>query len=126
MPALDYVSIIRSVYRDRQAMLAAACGTALAAGLTAYKSQSLPLFAIACALLGIGLLRFFDALAFARADIGNEDAEAAEHWENRAVANGALAGIVYGAWCFISMVFVKDPFAELTSATLTTAAMVGL
>ena len=126
MPALDYVSIIRSVYRDRQAMLAAACGTALAAGLTAYKSQSLPLFAIACALLAIGLLRFFDARAFARADIGNEDADAAEYWENRAVANGALAGIVYGAWCFISMVFVKDPFAELTSATLTTAAMVGL
>ncbi|MGB3335982.1 MAG: EAL domain-containing protein [Devosia sp.] len=126
MPALDYVSIIRSVYRDRQAMLAAACGTALAAGLTAYKAQSLALFIIALALLGIGVLRFFDARAFARAAISNDDADAAEYWENRAVVNGALAGIVYGAWCFISMVFVRDPFAELTSATLTTAAMVGL
>lgn len=126
MPALDYVSIIRSVYRDRQAMLAAACGTALAAGLTAYKAQSIPLLVIALALLAIGFLRFFDARAFARAAIDNDDADAAEHWENRAVTTGALAGVVYGAWCFISMVFVRDPFAELTSATLTTAAMVGL
>ena len=126
MPALDYVSIIRSVYRDRQAMFAAACGTALAAGLTAYKSQSLPLFAVSLALLVVGLLRYADARAFMRAAIDNDDADAAEYWENRAVVSGAMAGIVYGAWCFISMVVVKDPFAELTSATLTTAAMVGL
>jgi diguanylate cyclase (GGDEF)-like protein len=126
MPALDYVSIIRSVYRDRQAMFAAACGTALAAGLTAYKSQSLPLFAVSLALLVVGLLRYADARAFMRAAIDNDDADAAEYWENRAVVSGAVAGIVYGAWCFISMVVVKDPFAELTSATLTTAAMVGL
>ncbi len=126
MPALDYVSIIRSVYRDRRAMLAAAWGTALAAALSAYKSQSLPLFAIALAFIIMGVLRYADSRAFQRADIGSDDAEAAEHWENRAVVSGALTGIVYGAWCFISMVVVRDPFAALTSATLTTAAMVGL
>ena len=107
-------------------MFAAACGTALAAGLTAYKSQSLPLFAVSLALLVVGLLRYADARAFMRAAIDNDDADAAEYWENRAVVSGAMAGIVYGAWCFISMVVVRDPFAELTSATLTTAAMVGL
>jgi diguanylate cyclase (GGDEF)-like protein len=126
MPALDYVSIIRSVYRDRRAMMAAACGTALAAGLSAYKSQSLPLLAIAAAFILVGLLRYADARAFQRAAIEGDDADSAEYWENRAVFSGALAGAVYGAWCFISMVIVKDPFAELTSATLTTAAMVGL
>ncbi|QDZ12104.1 putative bifunctional diguanylate cyclase/phosphodiesterase [Devosia ginsengisoli] len=126
MPALDYVSIIRSVYRDRYAMLAAAWGTALAAALSAYKSQSLPLFAIALAFIIMGVLRYADSRAFQRADIGSDDAEAAEHWENRAVVSGALTGIVYGSWCFISMVVVRDPFAALTSATLTTAAMVGL
>jgi diguanylate cyclase (GGDEF)-like protein len=126
MPAIDYVSIIRSVYADRRAMLAAASGTALAAGLSAYKSQSLPLLAIAVAFILIGMLRYADARAFLRAAIDSDDAEAAEHWENRAVVSGAMAGTVYGAWCFISMVIVKDPFAELTSATLTTAAMVGV
>ena len=39
MPTLDYVSIIRSVYGDRRAMLAAACGTALTAGLSAFCSK---------------------------------------------------------------------------------------
>jgi diguanylate cyclase (GGDEF)-like protein len=126
MPALDYVSIIRSVYGDRKAMLAAACGTALAAGLSAYKSQSLPLFVIAFAFILIGLLRYADARAFSRAAIENDDAKGAEYWEHRAVITGAMAGSVYGAWCFISMVVVQDPFAELASATLTTAAMVGL
>ena len=126
LPALDYVSIIRSVYNDRRALLAAALGTALAAGLSAFKSQSLPLLVIALAFVAIGLIRFIEAGAFQRAAIASDDAQGAEHWENRAVFNGALAGIVYGAWCFISMVIVRDPFAELTSATLTTAAMVGL
>lgn len=126
MPALDYVSIIRSVYNDRRAMLAAALGTALAAGLSAYKSQSLPLAVVAVAMIVLGVLRFMDALAFERAAIASDDAERAEHWENRAVAMGGLTGVTYGAWCFISMVLVRDPFAELTSATLTTAAMVGL
>ncbi|MET3927781.1 EAL domain-containing protein [Devosia sp. 2618] len=126
MPAIDYVSIIRSVYSDRRALLAAAFGTAFAAGLSAYKTDSLPLWIIAVAFVLVGLLRYATARAFLRAAIDSDDADAAEHWEHRAVFNGAIAGVVYGAWCFISMVFVRDPFVELTAATLTTAAMVGL
>jgi diguanylate cyclase (GGDEF)-like protein len=126
MPTIDYVSIIRSVYGDRRAMLAAAFATALTAGLSAYRSQSLPLLAIALAFVGMGMLRYYDSRSFWRAAIDSDDAEAAEHWENRAVFTGGLLAIVYGAWCFISMVIVRDPFAELASATLTTAAMVGI
>ena len=126
MPTIDYVSIIRSVYGDRRAMLAAACGTSLVAGLSAYKSQSLPLLVIAVALLLIGVYRYIDISNFMRAAIDSDDGEIAEHWEHRAVITGAMVAIVYGAWCFISMVVVKDPFAELASATLTTAAMVGV
>ncbi len=126
MPALDYVSIIRSVYNDRRAMLAAALGTALAAGLGAYKTQSLPLLVVALAFVAVGLMRYADARAFSLAAIENDDADAAEHWENRAVVAGAIAGVVYGSWCFLAMVVVQDPFVEISSATLTTAAMVGL
>lgn len=126
MPTLDYVSIIRSVYGDRQALLAAALGTALAAGLSAYKSQSLPLLVTAMAFIVIGVLRYLDSRAFWHAAIENDDAEGAQHWENRAIVSGGALAIVYGSWCFISMVLVKDPFAELASATLTTAAMVGV
>ena len=40
MPALDYVSIIRSVYGDRRAMLLGTFTAALAAALTAHSASS--------------------------------------------------------------------------------------
>jgi len=126
MPALDYVSIIRSVYGDRRAMLAGAWGTALAAGASAYKTHSLPLLAIAIAFILIGMWRYAEARAFLKASIASDDADAAEYWENRAVFSGAMVGLVYGAWCFIAMVVVNDPFSELASATLTIAGLVGV
>jgi len=126
MPTLDYVSVIRSVYSDRAAMLAAACGTALIAGLSAYKTQSVALLVIAVAFIAMGVLRFLDSRAFWRAAIDTDDADAAEHWENRAVISGGLLAIVYGSWCVVSMIVVRDQFAELACATLTTAALVGI
>jgi len=126
MPALDYVSIIRSVYGDRQALLAGLFASALTAGLTAVRTQSILLYIITVSLVAFGILRYFDMRAFWRAGIDNDDAEAAEHWENRAIFWGTLVAIAHGMWCFVSMVIVKDPFAELASASVAIAAMVGL
>jgi len=126
MPALDYVSIIRSVYGDRRAMLAGTFTSVLMAGMTAYKTQSSALFLVTVALLVFGLVRYADMQAFWRADIGNEDAEAAEHWENRAVLSGGCLALVYGLWCFVSMAIVQDPLAELASASISIAVMVGI
>nr|MBF0682153.1 EAL domain-containing protein [Pseudomonas sp.] len=126
MPALDYVSIIRSVYGDRRAMLAGAIASAFAAGLSAYKSQSVWLYAIAIAFVLIGLLRYLNMRAFWRAAIDNDDALAAEQWEHRAVGIGSLLALVYGMWCLFSMLVVQDPYAELVSASLSIAVMVGI
>ena len=126
MPALDYVSIIRSVYGDRRAMLAGAFASALTAGLTAYKTQSIPLYAVTLAFIFFGFLRYLNMRAFWRAAIDSDDAEGAQHWENRAVINGSMVAVVYGAWCLVSMAIVRDPFAELASASLSIAVMVGL
>ncbi|MHA6689172.1 putative bifunctional diguanylate cyclase/phosphodiesterase [Devosia sp. A449] len=126
MPALDYVSIIRSVYGDRRAMLAGAFASALTAALTAYRSQSIPLYLIALAFIIIGLLRYFNMRAFWRAAIDNDDAEAAAQWENRALTSGTALGLVYGFWCLFAMLLVDDPFAELASVSLSIAAMVGV
>lgn len=124
MPALDYVSIVRSVYGDRRAMLAGTFATSLTALLTAYKSQSVPLYIITAAFLLIGLLRHLDMQAFWQADVQTD--EVAENWENRAVVTGGLLALAYGCWCLVSMVVVKDPFAELASASLSIAVMVGI
>ncbi|WP_323014215.1 putative bifunctional diguanylate cyclase/phosphodiesterase [Devosia sp.] len=126
MPALDYVSIIRSVYGDRGAMLAGVFASALTAALTAYRTQSLPLYLIAVAFIIIGTLRHLDMRAFRRAAIDNDDAAAAETWENRAVISGSALALVYGFWCLFAMLLVDDPFAELASVSLSIAVMVGI
>jgi diguanylate cyclase (GGDEF)-like protein len=126
MPAHDYVSVIRSVYGDRRAMLAGSAATAITAWLTAYKTQSIPLYLVTAAFIVIGLIRYLNMRAFWRATMDNEDAAGAEIWETRAIIYGGLLAAVYGAWCLISMALVKDPFAELASASISIAVMVGI
>ncbi|KQX38857.1 hypothetical protein ASD04_09420 [Devosia sp. Root436] len=126
MPAIDYVSIIRSVYGDRRAMLGGSVASAIASWLTAFKTDSLALYIVSVAFVVIGLIRYANMRAFWRAAMNNEDAMAAEEWENRAVIYGGLLALVYGMWCLISMAVVKDPFAELASASISIAVMVGI
>ena len=126
MPALDYVSIIRSVYGDQRAMLAGVIASACAAALCAYNAQSPALWIVALAFVLFGIARYLNMQAFWRASIGSDDAEAAEQWENRAVILGSLVAAVYGAFCLVSMAVVSNPYAELVSASLSIAVMVGL
>ncbi|NGP16657.1 diguanylate cyclase domain-containing protein [Devosia aurantiaca] len=126
MPHLDYVSIIRSVYADGNTMLAGSLASAFAALLTAYQAKSLPLVVVSMLFVLVGLVRFFNMRAFWNAKIGNEDAEAAERWENRAVIIGALLALLHGSWCFVAMLIVREPFSELASFSLTMAVMVGI
>lgn len=126
MPAIDYVSIIRSVYGDRRAMLAGSFASAIAAWLTAYKTESVALYVVTVAFAVIGLIRYANMRAFWRAAMNNADSMEAEHWENRAIIYGGLLALVYGMWCLISMAVVKDPFAELASASISIAVMVGI
>lgn len=126
MPALDYVSIIRSVYGDRRALLFGAFASAGVAALSGFKAQAPVLFLVAAAILLVGLIRFANMQAFWREDIGNDDVEAAERWENRALAGGALVAFVHGLWCLVAILVVRDPFAELASCTLTIASTVGM
>ncbi|UXN74469.1 hypothetical protein N8D56_04815 [Devosia sp. A8/3-2] len=126
MPALDYVSIIRSVYGDRRAMLVGTFTAALTAALTAHSTRSPAPAPVTLAFVVIGLFRYADMRAFWRASIDSDDAQAAQYWENRAVLSGGLLALVYGVWCFVSMAIVRDPFAAMASASLSIAAMVGI
>jgi len=126
MPPLDYVSIIRSVYSDRREMLLGAFASAAVASVSAFKADAPILLAVAAAIVLVALLRFYTMRAFWRADVGDDDAETAEQWENRAIAGGVLVAFIHGMWCLIAFLVVRDPFAELASFTLTIAATVGL
>lgn len=126
MPALDYVSIIRSVYGDRWVMLTGALASASMAIISAIKAQAPILIPVAVALLLVGLIRYANMKAFQAAEIGDDDAGAAEHWENRALLGGAVVAFTHGIWCLVAILVVRDPFAELASCTLTIASTVGM
>lgn len=126
MPANDYVSVVRSVYKDRVAMLFGTVATAVGAGATAIQANALFLFAYAAAFLLLAFVRNREALAFEAAGLTSEDIEQVEYWEFRATLSGSIAAIVYGTWSFVTLVFVGDGYATLTAVTITIAAMVGI
>src|SRR5690606_1817633 len=126
MPALAYVSIVRSVYGERLALLTGAFASTLAAALTAWKAASPSLYIIAVLFAVLGVARYANMRAFWRTAISNDDVAAAEYWENRAVVLGGMLASVYGLWCLVAMLIVRDPYAELVSASLTIAVMVGI
>jgi diguanylate cyclase (GGDEF)-like protein len=126
MPSIDYVSIIRSVYGDRHSLLAGAFASAFTAASAGWKAESPALYGISVLFVVLGIARFANTEAFWRAGISQDDADAAEHWELRAMIMGGLLAAVYGLWCLVTLVWVHDPYAELVSVSLTIAATVGI
>ena len=126
MPALDYVSIIQSLYRDRVAMMLGTIATSVAAVASGVQAHAPILFVFAGLFLVLALWRYREALAFDRAEIGANDAEKAEYWEFRATLSGSLVAILYGSWTFFSLVFIGDGFATLASVSVSIAALVGI
>ncbi|MCD7058330.1 putative bifunctional diguanylate cyclase/phosphodiesterase [Pelagibacterium xiamenense] len=126
LPALDYVSIVASLYKDRRGMLLGTLASAVGAAACAFKAGSPILYFHAALLLALVIARDYNIRAFHKAQFAPDDVDAAEYWEGRAVFFGYFAALAYGSWCFSSAVFVDDVFAELVSITVTVAAMVGI
>jgi hypothetical protein len=85
MPAIDYVSIVKSVYKDRRAMILGALACTVGVALTAHKTGSLVLWATAAGFVLVTIYRFVDMTMFARAKIGPTDVEAAAHLRCRSI-----------------------------------------
>ncbi|MDB5562655.1 MAG: diguanylate cyclase [Hyphomicrobiales bacterium] len=126
MPAIDYVSIVRSVYKDRRGMVFGTLASALGAGAAAYKTDSLVLYGVAAVFVLVTIFRYADMTQFNVSNLEATDVETAAKWEVRATFWGAFVALLYGGWCFCSLVFVNDPIAELISLLTTIAAMVGI
>jgi diguanylate cyclase (GGDEF)-like protein len=126
MPAIDYVSIVKSVYKDRRAMVMGALACTVGVALTAYKTGSPVLWLIAAGFVLVTIYRYVDMTLFARANIGPTDVDAAARWETRATYGAAAFAYLCGFWCFSSVAFVDDPVVELVALTVTMACMVGV
>ncbi|RUT29355.1 EAL domain-containing protein [Arsenicitalea aurantiaca] len=126
MPAIDYVSIVKSALKDRRAMVFGTLASALGAGAAAFKTQSPVLYAIAGVFVLVTIFRYLDMTRFKVDDIAPTDVDTAAYWESRATAWGALVAFLYGSWCLASFLVVNDSVAELIAMSTTIAAMVGI
>ena len=126
LPTLDYVSIVTSLYKDRRALVWGTMSSLFGMLAAAVKTGSMLLFAHAVVFALIALWRYMVVSQFARNPVAPDDRQGAEEWERRATVFGTLIALGYGAWCFIALVFVRDPFAELMSISVTVAAMIGI
>jgi diguanylate cyclase (GGDEF)-like protein len=125
MPAVDYVSMIRSLYADRGSMLLGAFGSAVAAAASGLKAGSPVLGVIAVLFVVVGVLRNIDMRAFDAVTIADDDVETAYAWEIRSTIGAGAIALLYGVWCVVSF-WVRDPFAELAAATVSVSVLVGV
>ncbi len=84
MPAIDYVSMVRSVYTDRRAMVLAVSACAVGSGSAAFKTGSWILWGVTAVFGLIAVFRYISMTHFLRANVGPTDVEQAYKWEVRA------------------------------------------
>ncbi|RDE09670.1 putative bifunctional diguanylate cyclase/phosphodiesterase [Pelagibacterium lacus] len=126
LPTLDYVSIVASLYKDKRAMLVGMGATVIAVMLAAVKTGAPVLFALAVVFVVSTGFRYFNVLSFERNRPAADDREAAQYWEKRQMVHSTWTAVLYGMWCFVTLIFVRDPFAELVAISVSVAAMIGV
>ncbi|VAW17112.1 hypothetical protein MNBD_ALPHA11-1499 [hydrothermal vent metagenome] len=126
MPALDYVSVISSLYRDRLALSLGTIASAAAAVFAGLSSGAVIHFVFAGLFVALAIWRYQQATIFNAEGLRAEDCQRAEFWELQATLSGSAAAILFGAWSFVSLVFVGDNFSALASISVSIAAMVGI
>ena len=126
LPAVDYVSIVRSLYADPRSMAYGMICSAIAAGVSAYGASSPLLYAIAAAFFVVCIARVLDMQAFARTSLASDDASAAAVWEWRMTAGAVVTAALHGFWCFVSLWVDDGGFAAFAAAVVTMAGVTGI
>ncbi|MCC0024972.1 MAG: EAL domain-containing protein [Hyphomicrobiaceae bacterium] len=126
MPAIDYVSVIASLYKDKRAVILGTLASAIGAFAAGHAADAPILYVHAVLFVITAFVRYSEAVRFAKNPPKETEVAKAMRWERRAFIAGTFTGINYGMWCFTSLVFVHSPYAELVAVSVTIAAMVGL
>ncbi|HVW91685.1 MAG TPA: EAL domain-containing protein [Devosia sp.] len=126
MPAIDYVSIVRSAYDNRRAMLLGALVCTLGTAACAIKTESPLFWAILAGFVLQTVYRYVDMTLFLRAGIGPADVEAAARWEMRSTYGAVAWATLAGLWCFASVAVVRDASTEIIAMVATIGCLVGI
>jgi len=126
LPAVDYVSIVRSLYADPRSMAYGMICSAIAAGVSAYGASSPLLYAMAALFFIVCVARILDMRAFARANLVVDDADSAAVWEVRMTVGAVVTAALHGFWCYVSLWVNDGGFAAFAAAVVTMAGVTGI
>ncbi|HTJ57861.1 MAG TPA: EAL domain-containing protein [Devosiaceae bacterium] len=126
MPPIDYVSIVRSVYENRRAMLLGALVCILGTLAGAVKTGSPIFWALTAGFVLLTIYRYVDMTLFQRVEIRPSDIDTAARWELRATYGAAAWATLAGLWCFSCFAVVRDPSTEIIAMVATIGCLVGI
>lgn len=127
VPADIYARFVRSLYNDSGTVLVGAVCHSLI-GFLVYSFNGHPVYlALAVLMFGGGLFRYLYLRSF---DPGTSlsDPASTRLWERRFLVGACVQGFFLGLFCFVSLLLVPDPFAEVASVSVamgSTVAIVG-
>lgn len=107
-------------------MLVGMAATISGVMMAAIKTDAPLLYAVALAFVVSTAKRYYNMLAFEDHPPAPDDRASAQSWERRQMVQGTISAFIYGSWCFVSLVIVRDPFAVLVAVSVTIAAMIGI
>jgi diguanylate cyclase (GGDEF)-like protein len=124
IPADVYIQFVRSLF-DNAHMLVIGAVCHATVSLMVYWRNGQPVFLfLAGALLGIGVWRYFGLRRFHTSGGVIRDALDAVRWEREYVLKGSIQGLILGFFCFISIYWYSDSYAEIGALAITLGSLV--
>src|SRR3569623_199744 len=114
-----YAALIDSLFQNPVPLFAGALLAALAAGMTAFKTQLPALWFCVAALTVIGMFRAIDMHWYMKRKSALTAAEAA-NWEIRYQVGALLYTLALGVWCTVALFMSDDADVHMICLTVTT------
>ena len=126
VPTEIYLSLVTSLFSEKNSLLMGTLGTAVAIFATAWKTSATPLYLCSIAFVLVGILRWLDAYKFDVAGQSLKDRAQMEVWERRYTAGAAVSSSILGFWCFFTLYYMSDTVVQLISISSALVNIVGI
>jgi diguanylate cyclase (GGDEF)-like protein len=124
VPADVYIQFVRSLFDNAHMLLIGAICHAVISLMVFWRNGQTIFLVLACALLAVGVWRYFGLRGFHRAGAVMRDRRDARDWEREYIVKGSIQALLLGFFCFASIYIYPDPFAEVGAVSVTMGSLV--